>query len=167
MPPCSAFRSARGSTQDRQLSGLEHELSELQTVNDDLQDEVDRLQTDEGMIEASRDELGNIQPGDNRETMHPLPPLPRDLPEGWPYSQVGQILAIREAESAAPAATDPAVDGGGWVDALAPTAPPAVTTTAAATAAVTTAVSAGVGTTVAAAASPTTAPTPSTTTTAP
>ena len=146
---------------------MENELSELQTVNDDLQDEVDRLQTDEGMIEASRDELGNIQPGDNRETMHPLPPLPRDLPEGWPYSQVGQILAIREAEAAAPATTDPAVDGGGWVDMPAPTAPSAVTTAAAATAAVTTVVSAGVSTTVAAAASPTTAPTPSTTTTPP
>ena len=104
--------------QDRQLDGLEYELGELQTVNGDLQDEVQLLQTDDGIVGAAREELGHIQPGDNRETMQPLPPLPRDLPQGWPYSQVGQIIAIREAAAAA----DPGDGGadsndsnGGWL----------------------------------------------------
>jgi len=128
--------------QDDQLQGLEHELSELQTVNNDLQNEVDRLQTDEGMIEAAREELGHVQAGDNRETMMPLPPLPRDLPDGWPYSQVDHILAIREATEAAvasgsvdTAATESNGGGGGWIPpsitapAVAPVASPTTTTT--------------------------------------
>ena len=119
--------------QDRQLGGLEHELSELQTVNDDLEDEVGLLQTDDGIAGAARDELGHIQAGDNRETMQPLPPLPRDLPDGWPYSQVGQIIAIREAAATATPAdgvlADDDSDGdGGWIG------PPSPTTVAAATA---------------------------------
>jgi hypothetical protein len=117
--------------QDRQLDGLEHELSELQTVNDDLEDEVGLLQTDDGIVGAAREELGHIRPGDNRETMLPLPPLPRDLPQGWPYSQVGQIIAIREAAAAADpdgVADDGDDDGnGGWIG---PPAPAAVATTA-------------------------------------
>ena len=118
--------------QDRQLDGLEYELGELQTVNGDLQDEVELLQTDDGIVGAARDELGHIQPGDNRETMQPLPPLPRDLPQGWPYSQVGQIIAIREAVAAA----DPGDGGGdsndsngGWIF---PPAPATATPTSAA-----------------------------------
>jgi cell division protein FtsB len=116
--------------QDRQLDGLENELSELQTVNEDLDDEVGLLLTDDGIVGAAREELGHIQPGDNRETMQPLPPLPRDLPQGWPYSQVGQIIAIREAAAAADpsgGADDGDDDGnGGWIGPPAPatTAPP-------------------------------------------
>jgi hypothetical protein len=81
--------------QDRELQALEHELTEMQLVNDDLQSEVDRLQTDDGIREAAREELGHIEAGDNRQTMLALPPLPTDLPEGWPYSQVDAILAVR------------------------------------------------------------------------
>ncbi len=110
--------------QDDQLQGLDHELSELQTVNNDLQNEVDRLQTDEGIIEAAREELGYVQAGDSRETMMPLPPLPRDLPDGWPYSQVDHILAVRAAAELS-VASGPANAGekpaegddgaGGWI----------------------------------------------------
>ena len=66
--------------QDSELQALEHELTEMQSVNHDLQGEVDRLQTDDGIREAARDELGLVQSGDNRQTMLELPPLPTDLP---------------------------------------------------------------------------------------
>lgn len=127
--------------QDRQLDGLEHELSELQTVNDDLEDEVELLQTDDGIVGAAREELGHIQPGDNRETMQPLPPLPRDLPQGWPYSQVGQIIAIRESVGTAVASDEGGSDDGdgGWIGPPAPAPTAAPTTAAATTAAPTTA----------------------------
>lgn len=114
--------------QSDQLEGLDHELSELQTVNQDLQSEGERLQTDDGIIEAARDELGHIQAGDNRQTMLALPPLPRDLPDGWPYTQVDSILNIREAAEAENGeggsggdAPDPG--GGLWIDPAAPVAP--------------------------------------------
>jgi septum formation initiator len=83
--------------QDGELNALEHELTEMQAVNHDLQGEVDRLQTDDGIREAAREELGQIQAGDNRQTMLELPPLPGNLPDGWPYAQVGAILAVRAA----------------------------------------------------------------------
>ena len=41
--------------QDDELQRLEVELSELQSVNADLQNEVDRLQTAAGIIEAARE----------------------------------------------------------------------------------------------------------------
>jgi hypothetical protein len=83
--------------QDSELQALEHELTEMQAVNHDLQGEVDRLRTDDGIREAARDELGLVQAGDKRLTMLELPPLPSELPAGWPYSQVAAILDVRAA----------------------------------------------------------------------
>src|SRR6266508_681867 len=42
--------------QDDELGGLDHELGELQQVNGDLRNEVQRLQTEAGQREAIRDE---------------------------------------------------------------------------------------------------------------
>jgi Septum formation initiator len=86
--------------QDSELQALEYELTEMQSVNHDLQGEVDRLQTDDGIREAAREELGHVEAGDNRQTFLELPPLPTDLPDGWPYSQVEAVLAVRAAVTA-------------------------------------------------------------------
>jgi hypothetical protein len=93
--------------QDNELQALEHELTEMQAVNHDLEGEVDRLQTDDGIREAAREELGHIQSGDKRQTMLDLPPLPTDLPDGWPYSQIEAVMALR-VSVAAPATSDAA-----------------------------------------------------------
>jgi hypothetical protein len=97
--------------QDSELQALEHELTEMQAVNHDLHGEVDRLKTDDGISEAAREELGHVQAGDNRQTMLELPPLPSDLPDGWPYSQVEAILALRVA-LAAPSSSEPGASAG-------------------------------------------------------
>jgi cell division protein FtsB len=114
--------------QDNELKALEHELTEMQAVNHDLQGEVDRLQTDDGIREAAREELGHIQSGDKRQTMLELPPLPTDLPEGWPYAQVEAIIVLRASIAAPPTS-----------DATAPTTTAAAPTTATAAVATTTA----------------------------
>ena len=44
--------------------------------------------------------------GERRSTILPLPPLPTDLPDGWPYSVVTSIIAARQA-GPAPTATQP------------------------------------------------------------
>ena len=80
---------------------LDAELVELQSVNADLQLEVDRLQTDAGLTEAAREELGYIEPPERRLTMRALPDLPTNLPNGWPYRIVEQIIAVRGAAEAA------------------------------------------------------------------
>jgi cell division protein FtsB len=73
------------------------ELDELQRVNGQLAAEVERLQTDDGIREAAREEIGFVEQGDQRTTIMPLPPLPRDLPDGWPYNVVTGIFNARTA----------------------------------------------------------------------
>ena len=83
--------------QDNELRRLDAELAELQAVNADLQREVDRAQTDAGVIEAAREELGYVQPPERRETMLELPDLPTEFPRGWPYNIVRRMVAVRES----------------------------------------------------------------------
>ena len=81
--------------QDEELRQLDHELNELQSVNAELQSEVDRLQTPAGVGEAAREELGLIEAGEQRQTVAGWPLLPVDMPNGWPYSAAEQIIAAR------------------------------------------------------------------------
>lgn len=85
--------------QDRELRSLEGELDELESVNAELQVEVDQLQTDAGVRSAAREELGMIELGEDRQTVTGAPALPADLPDGWPYTAVEQIIAIRTSGS--------------------------------------------------------------------
>ena len=101
--------------QDVDLTQRQAELDELSKVNGQLTAEVDRLQTDDGIREAAREEIGYVEQGERRSTILPLPPLPTDLPDGWPYSVVTGIIAARQAgpapaetASTEPASTEPA-----------------------------------------------------------
>ncbi|CAN5762213.1 hypothetical protein BH18ACT2_BH18ACT2_08870 [soil metagenome] len=81
--------------QDGELAHLESELGELQAVNADLSDEVARLQTQDGIAEAARDNLGLTRQGERRQTVLGVPELPTDLPDGWPYAAVERMIALR------------------------------------------------------------------------
>ena len=83
--------------QDADLVQRQAELDELQRVNGQLAGEVDRLETDDGIREAAREEIGFVEAGDQRSTILPMPALPRELPDGWPYNVVSGILAARTA----------------------------------------------------------------------
>jgi len=83
--------------QDDSIAQRQAELDELQKVNGQLAGEVDRLQTDDGIREAAREEIGFVEAGDRRTTILPLPALPSELPQGWPYNVVTGILAARTA----------------------------------------------------------------------
>jgi cell division protein FtsB len=91
--------------QDDDLARRQAELDELERVNGQLVGEVDRLQTDDGIREAAREEIGFVEEGDRRSTVLPLPSLPLELPSGWPYNVTAGILAARTA-GPAPAATE-------------------------------------------------------------
>ncbi|CAN5438232.1 MAG: septum formation initiator family protein [Acidimicrobiia bacterium] len=88
--PIRTWLDQHNELQDRQT-----QLDELESVNADLQSEVDRLQTDAGAREAARDEIGYLEPGEQRSTVIDDLTLPRRLPKGWPYSPVTQIIKIR------------------------------------------------------------------------
>jgi cell division protein FtsB len=129
--------------QDDQIAERTDQLAEMQTVNNELRGEVARLKTDDGIKEAAREQLGFVEPDEIRQSIVDLPPVPTDLPDGWPYSVISGIVAIRTnppapdttsapttpASSAPPAPTvEPASLPSGTVPATGPpatTAPPA------------------------------------------
>ena len=91
--------------QDDKIDQRQAQLDELQRVNGELAAEVDRLETEDGVREAAREEIGFVDTGEERSTYLPLPPLPSNLPDGWPYNVVSDIIAARTA-GPAPAAAD-------------------------------------------------------------
>lgn len=88
------------------------ELDTLNAANDQLQLEVERLQTDAGIREAARGEIDYVEEGEQRLTILPAAGAPVALPTGWPYDLVSQIVLLRgqqasQAAAAAVAATAP------------------------------------------------------------
>lgn len=83
--------------QDTQIDGREAQLAEIAAVVADLRSEVERLQTDDGVREAARAELGFVEAGERRETVLDPSGVPTDLPEGWPYDLVEDIVDLRRA----------------------------------------------------------------------
>lgn len=81
--------------QDDAIASRQAQLDQLETVNEDLAGEVDRLRTDEGIREAAREEIGYVEAAEERLTVLDGPGLPTDLPDGWPYSVVTSILDVR------------------------------------------------------------------------
>lgn len=75
------------------------ELTALETANAELNGDVSRLKTPEGIEEAARQEIGYVQRGEIRLTMLPAPAAPITMPSGWPYDTVAQIVAVRTAEA--------------------------------------------------------------------
>jgi cell division protein FtsB len=88
--------------QNDEIGRLERQLDELRDVNQELQQEVDILQTPEGITAAARETLGYIQGNERRQTIVGLPALPRDLPDGWPYGPLERIMDLRSAAAAEP-----------------------------------------------------------------
>jgi cell division protein FtsB len=105
--------------QDVQLAERAEQLSKLRAVNDDLRSEVARLRTDDGVREAARDQLGYVEDGEVRKEILELPPVPTDLPDGWPYRLVEGIAELRRNP---PVAVAPAVPAPQPATAPAPTA---------------------------------------------
>jgi len=86
--------------QDEVLAKRQEQLDQLDAVNFDLQREVDRLATDDGIREAAREEIGYVEAGELRQSVLEFPDLPTDLPDGWPYDLVTAIIAARTAAAA-------------------------------------------------------------------
>lgn len=81
--------------QNDRIDQRSEQLAQLETVNDDLRAEVERLRTDDGVREAAREELGMVEAGERRQSILDLPDVPTALPAGWPYSVVSGIAQVR------------------------------------------------------------------------
>ena len=82
-------------SQNDRIDQRREQLQQLETVNDDLRAEVDRLRTDDGVREAAREELGMVEAGERRQSILELPDVPTVLPSGWPYGIVSGIAEMR------------------------------------------------------------------------
>lgn len=76
------------------------EFEALADANEQLQDEIDALQTPAGVVAAARSELGYVYPGERRVNLLQMPELPTTLPSSWPYSMVSNIMSVRIVETA-------------------------------------------------------------------
>lgn len=77
------------------LAQKESEFETLADANEELQTEVNKLQTPEGVRNAARNQLNMVFPGEKRVHLLPSPALPTDMPAQWPYSMVSGIVAVR------------------------------------------------------------------------
>jgi cell division protein FtsB len=94
--PVSNFMEQRSVLAQKQA-----EFDALADANEQLQTEVNRMQTPAGVKEAARDHLGMTMPGEQRLKLLPGPALPTSLPGHWPYTIVTGILAVRQEIAAA------------------------------------------------------------------
>lgn len=100
--------------QREEIDARNDELDTIKRATDELQTEVDRLNTPEGIEDAARDELGYVMAGERRQQLVGVAEAPVELPTGWPYDLVTQIVTVRVNEAAAEAAAaNPAPSGDG------------------------------------------------------
>ena len=86
--------------QNSAIAKSEKEFSALEDANEQLQSDIQRLQTPAGIRETARKELGYLLPGERRLALLELPTLSAVFPDAWPYNIVTGILAVRTAEAA-------------------------------------------------------------------
>ncbi len=84
------------------LQRKEGEVAALDQANADLDNQVARLNTKDGIEEAAREEIGYVQRGEIRLTVLAAPAAPITMPSGWPYDVVAQIVAARAQGSTSP-----------------------------------------------------------------
>ena len=94
--------------QRTEIDSRQTELDTIKKATDELQTEVDRLKTSEGVQDAAREELGYVVAGEARQQIVGDATAPIDLPAGWPYDLVTQIISVKVNEAAVKAAEEAA-----------------------------------------------------------
>ena len=89
--------------QDQQIAERTSQLERLQSVVADLEAEVARARTADGVREAAREELGYVQSGEQRTSVVDAGVVPTALPNGWPYTLVTRIHDLRRTVPVPPA----------------------------------------------------------------
>lgn len=94
--------------QRTEIDSRQSELDTIKRATDELQTEVDRLKTTEGIQDAAREELGFVVAGEARQQIVGDAAAPIELPSGWPYDLVTQIISVKVNEAAMKAAEEAA-----------------------------------------------------------
>lgn len=85
--------------QKDEITDRQNELEVIKRANEQLQAEIDQLQTPRGIEQAARSELGYVMEGEKRQVLVGSAVAPVDLPEGWPYDLVTRIMNVRTLEA--------------------------------------------------------------------
>lgn len=83
--------------QNAAMAQKKTQFEALADANEQLQIDINRLNTSDGVIAAARSELGYVFPGEQRVQLLAMPALPTTLPTTWPYTLVTDILRVRAA----------------------------------------------------------------------
>lgn len=86
------------------IAQKEREYAQYEDVIENLQDQVSYLQTEAGLQDAIRTQLGYLHFNERRLPLMDMPALSTTLPERWPYTIVSTMLLVRSLESAKRAA---------------------------------------------------------------
>ena len=96
--------------QRHDIAAAEQKLSVIQTENAKLEDRLKALQTPEEIERVAREQYNLAGRGEQVFSVLPAPAL-TNLPSGWPYPLLNEIVAARAAATAP--ATAPATTSGG------------------------------------------------------
>jgi len=88
--------------QREELSHRETELAQLAEANARLEADVARLETDQGITAAIREELGAVHENEKVFRIVLDPDLLQILPEGWLYPTISTIMQARAGLNLAP-----------------------------------------------------------------
>lgn len=89
-----------------QASGRQTELDTLRQASEQIQKEIEWLQTPAGIEAAARSELGFVMSGEKRKVLVGTATAPLELPAGWPYDLVTQIVSVVEVQAQIEASED-------------------------------------------------------------
>ena len=79
--------------QRRALDRAESRLAEVDARNDELEDRVEALGTDEEIERLAREQYDLVYPGQEAYAILPAPPEPPEVPDAWPFRQLHDALA--------------------------------------------------------------------------
>jgi hypothetical protein len=91
--PAKSWMGQRDESAGRQV-----ELDTLRQASEQIQKEIDWLKTPAGIESAARSELGFVMKGEKRKVLIGSATAPLELPAGWPYDLVTQIVTVLETE---------------------------------------------------------------------
>ncbi len=83
-----AFPTRTYLAQRQTMAQSSARLADLTASNEAAQAEVDRLQTDEAVEQAAREQYGLARPGEEVYEVLPEPVAPVQVPDVWPFNKV-------------------------------------------------------------------------------
>jgi len=87
-------------SQRSMLDTKQQEYAAYEDIVENMQDQVNYLQSPAGLRDAIRTQLGYLYPSERRVPMMDTPALSTTLPERWPYTIVSTMMFVKTLEAA-------------------------------------------------------------------